>query len=252
MHVDKKILTWISYSDANSIYNKQSNNRAEELFKRAEKHLNSDKTKDGRMDAMLTVKRSLNHRLKSIEEKYNFKKVDFPNKPKSYLDLLEKIGIVRPLILKKLLTIRNEIEHNDAPPPSFNQCSEYIDVLWYFLQSTTRFLSGNLETLTYEKNSPSGEITQYFIEFKFNDDMTKANIRGWIPQSYTKTSPKNKNNYFLVKIQECETCAKRYPTKKLLKEHGHEDKLPTDIYFIGDTNIEIDIRLSLIKEILGT
>ena len=34
------------------------------------------------------------------------------------------------------MDIRNEIEHEDAPPPPYVRARELLDMTWYFLRST--------------------------------------------------------------------------------------------------------------------
>lgn len=104
-------------------------NHANELIENAE---NSFQLEDGIID----LKRALNHRLKLIEELYGFKKNIPEYKNINYLEILGRLSIVRSSILKKLLIIRNNIEHNDYSAPEKERCLELSDVVWYFLKST--------------------------------------------------------------------------------------------------------------------
>ena len=96
MYLDNKILKWQAEVQSSSIIDKKIKNRAEDLLLRAEHHLSFDKSKDSRADCLVTLKRAVNHRLKAIENIYEFKNISLPNKPKGYLELLEVVGIVRP------------------------------------------------------------------------------------------------------------------------------------------------------------
>lgn len=104
-------------------------NHANELIENAE---NSFHLEDGIID----LKRALNHRLKLIEELYGFKKNIPQYRNINYLEILGRLSIVRCSMLKKLLIIRNNIEHNDYSAPEKERCLELSDVVWYFLKST--------------------------------------------------------------------------------------------------------------------
>lgn len=145
IYLNKNFLNWDFREQGGSLIDREIRYRAEVLLERAESHLGTNKSKDARADCLLTLKRALNQRLNVIENIYEFKKLDILDKRKGYFELLEKIGIVRPLLLKKLLKIRNNIEHEDVDPPSYNQCKEYVDVVWYFIKSTHRHVSIKLE-----------------------------------------------------------------------------------------------------------
>lgn len=110
------------------------------------------------------MKRSLNHRLQLIEKTYHLKTIYFKDKPKGYLELLEKYNIVRPLLMKKLLTIRNEIEHEDSNPPEIERCKELVDIMWYFLKSTDSIVQIKKESICFDLYN-DGVETQYGFQF---------------------------------------------------------------------------------------
>lgn len=113
-------------------------------------------------DGVSNLKRALNHRLKLIEEIYSFKEIEVPNKPKGYLELLEHYDLVRPYLMKILLNIRNDIEHNDAAPPEIERCKELVDVVWYFLKSTDSITQKRTDSASFRLLDENSFETEYW------------------------------------------------------------------------------------------
>jgi hypothetical protein len=63
----------------------------------------------------------------------------------STLDVLERLGLVRPLILRRLKDIRNTVEHQDSGAPVTHECDTLIDAVWYFLRSTDSYAMQRLD-----------------------------------------------------------------------------------------------------------
>lgn len=110
--------------------------RAYDLWNHANNLIQNATTDFQLEDGIIDLKRALNHRLKLIEQLYGFKKNISAYKNIPYLEILEKLSIIKPSLLKKLLIIRNNIEHNDFSAPEQERCLELSDVVWYFLKST--------------------------------------------------------------------------------------------------------------------
>lgn len=107
-------------------------------------------------DGIIDLKRALNHRLKLIEQIYGFKQYipEYKNIP--YLEILERLSIIKPSLLKKLLIIRNNIEHNDDSAPEQERCLELSDIVWYFLKSTDQMcnlLYNDIECIDEENDN---------------------------------------------------------------------------------------------------
>ncbi|WP_313260480.1 hypothetical protein [Lacrimispora sp.] len=134
--LSKDIWNWDARYESGTELDAEAWKRAYEIWDRAKFLIDINDNLFCLSDGITNLKRSINQRLKNIEKVYHFKNIDFENKAKGYLELLEQFDIVRPLIMKELLRIRNEIEHNDALPPNANRCQELVDIVWYFLKST--------------------------------------------------------------------------------------------------------------------
>lgn len=46
------------------------------------------------------------------------------------------MGIVKGFVIRKLFSIRNNIEHNERKYSNKDQCQDLLDTVWYFLKST--------------------------------------------------------------------------------------------------------------------
>ena len=71
-------------------------------------------------------------RIKQIERVYDFKSY-FPKQ--HILETYKELGIVKGFVIKKLFTIRNDIEHNELDYSDVEQCHDLLDTVWYFLKS---------------------------------------------------------------------------------------------------------------------
>jgi hypothetical protein len=108
--------------------------RPHELLLHSEGLLTSTENEFARADAVLSLKRAINSRLQHLEELYAFSTA-FPRNIGA-LERLEIVGLARPLLIRQLFSLRNNIEHNDATPPNAYECRELIDSTWYFLKTT--------------------------------------------------------------------------------------------------------------------
>ncbi len=192
-------------------------------------------------DGITNLKRSFNQRLKLIEDLYRLKLIDFSNRPKGYLELLEKYGLVRPFIMKVLLTIRNDIEHNDATPPNIERCKELVDVVWYFLKSTDHIVQKQNEGGTFNLLDEENKNNKYWVEFEIDfTNNHNVSINGWLPKELI--SFKEEDNYLKVD-------AIKIGGKKDYQNEGlHKDRLDNDIFFDGSLNLNADEKYILLKK----
>ncbi|WP_461169178.1 hypothetical protein [Arthrobacter sp. Z1-15] len=107
------------------------------------------------------------------------------------LEVLNRLGLARPLILRQLKEIRNSVEHQDRGAPSQEDSLSYIDSVWYFLRSTDIFASRRI--LSFERSSASlassNPARTHFIEFNFAKGDWTPRVRGWFPSSAISTHP---------------------------------------------------------------
>lgn len=232
--IKPEILSWEYGSTTGLKVDEAHWRRAYHIWEHAAKKLQPSADEMDRTDAITTLKRCLNQRLKELEKAYKLNTF-LESKNTRYLQLLEQLGLVRPLLLQHLMEVRNAIEHDDEAPPKIERCLEMLDVVWYFLKTTDGVMQVGTESITFQhpKESP------YWVEIDIGIKRTwKINARGWLPADYILKvmAP----NHIGVHVDELHT-------NKLWKKWGeHLDKKDTDLYFSGRV-IEIPDRLSFVR-----
>ncbi|MFT9817511.1 MULTISPECIES: hypothetical protein [unclassified Lysinibacillus] len=186
--ISNEILNWESYSDSSVVLEKEKGERAYEIWEHAKSQIENNESEFHLADGITNLKRALNHRLKLIEEIYGFKFIKINNKPKGYMEILEVFGVVRPFLMKRLLTIRNGIEHNDEKPPSYERCLELLDVVWYFLKSTDSMVQFAVKDLAFELDE-EGDKPYYFGLRYVQQERDIFIINGKIPEKLIYDEP---------------------------------------------------------------
>jgi hypothetical protein len=110
--------------------------RAYEIWEHADLILQQTCNKFHLIDAITSLKRAVNHRLRLLDKLYKFKRIPIKEKPSELLQILHYMDIVRPIMVEKLIQIRNAVEHEDASPPDYEACKVFSEFVWYFLRST--------------------------------------------------------------------------------------------------------------------
>jgi hypothetical protein len=171
--MEKKITAWLSSEALNGKpINRSSTSladtnweRAYEIWEHAEEILRGYPDDSYLGDVIANLKRAVIHRTNHLMEVYALNKTPIKEQPRKALERLEYWGIIRPTMLRRLIDVRNAIEHEDAPAPDRERCFEFLDFVWYFLRSTDSLsktmmeefeLSGSGEhdlVLTFHPNS---------------------------------------------------------------------------------------------------
>ena len=131
----------------------------QEIWRHAAARLKGTPSDLDRVDCIGTLKRAINHRLKAIQATYNFDQLPTTRPKKQILEKLQDYGLVRPVIIKELLEVRNGIEHNDAAPPETPRCEFYVDVVWYFLKSTDTLVDMAVDSIVYEDDQSESALS---------------------------------------------------------------------------------------------
>jgi hypothetical protein len=242
----KDIIEWQNISSTWYRVEEQKWKRAYIIWEHSRKLIEKNNNEFDLADGITNLKRSLNHRLKLIEEIYKLKSIEINNKPKGYLELLERFGLVRPLIMKKLLLIRNDIEHNDATPPTLERCMELLDVLWYFLKSTDSLVQMAKFSAEFNMIDESGSETHYDYTIRIDfENKGQSIITGWFPSEYI--SEVFHENYIEIATVNFEMREEFYKTKD---KHLHKDKSSSDIYLNGIPIFKSDEKYKIIPKVL--
>ena len=237
-------MDWSTIIESYSRTNEVDHLRAYKLWKHAELILTGDANEFNRVDVISNLKRCLNQRLKFIEHVYSLKKIAVSDSPKGYLEYLESLGLVRPYMLKQLMLIRNDIEHNDAPPPNIERCRELLDLTWYFLKSTDSFIFWYKNNFILSYLTNEGDETQYWLNFDIDFQQGHTTmVNGWVPE--TLLSKEEKQGFTLIELKDFGSKEARWGgTEK------HTDKLDNDFWINGKLKPSENIRLEIVKRCL--
>ena len=238
------VLDWSATIESYSYTNEADHLRAYDLWNHADLILTGNANEFNRVDVVSNLKRCLNQRLKFIEHVYSLKKIALSDSPKGYLEYLESLGLVRPYMLKQMMIIRNDIEHNDALPPNIERCRELLDLTWYFLKSTDNFIFWYKNNFTLNYLTDEVEETQYWLNLSINFKLDHSiEINGWIPK--VLLSEEKKQGYTLIELKDFVSKETRWGgTEK------HMDKLDNDFWVNGSLKPSEKVRLKVVKHCL--
>jgi hypothetical protein len=182
MLISGEVLDWKFYNENSSGLTDEDEERivwrAHDIWQHAASLIAPDCSEFLRADVITGLKRAINHRLKALSHNYCFSDLPFSHKNKT-LEKFQFYGIIRPILLKELFEVRNSIEHGDVSPPTVDQCSRYVDLVWYFLKSTDSLLKMKLEDAVFWSDDHS-EL-RFCPEFSGKWSIT---IRGKILSQY--------------------------------------------------------------------
>lgn len=229
LYISSEILKWETLISTTSSGDINNIKRPYEILYHSNNLIESGSTEFDLSDAIGNLKRALNHRLKAIESYYAFNSIKFPGKPKSHLETLELYGLARPYIIKKLMDIRNDIEHKDTKPPKKERCKELIDITWYFLKSTDRLVTSI--PLDIEL-SPLNLPEKYWGSVGAKRNWKTLNLKGWFPSHYISRKPFEKSFRLNCSV----THDGSYWKDKY--EEIHKDKTTEDIWLDGILKID--------------
>jgi hypothetical protein len=150
--------------------------------------LASDPDEFDRVDAIMALRRVVARRVKELKEIYQLRELPTGAKPKGDLELLEYFGIIRPFMLRRLIDIRNIVEHQDSSPPPTNECLMFADLVWYFLRSTDGLAKFEVQTIFFHPQSKvPGNIQQ--IRLHFGEPFDEPKFQLWPIRLLSPMSP---------------------------------------------------------------
>jgi hypothetical protein len=230
------VLEWRADKEGSTCCDEQKYARPYEIWSHAEQIL-SKPTKDlDLVDAITTLKRTIDHRSRHLNELYSFKTIPIKDKPSSLLESLSYFEIIRPIMLQRLIEIRNEVEHQDASPPSQNVCKEFLEFTWYFLRSTDQLVKSVADSF---RLIPFGEdLFDYDYWLNVHTGPEKkwtVEVRGWLyPSLFSQTK---RNDWIMFESEKIERRDELFKRLRLKEEDAKKDKgrgrKPEDIYING-------------------
>jgi hypothetical protein len=219
--------------------------RAYEIWEHSRGLIENSKDDFNLVDGITNLKRSLNQRLKLIEDLYHLKTINFVNKPIGYLETLENYGLVRPFIVKNLFDVRNDIEHNDAIPPSKEKCREWLDVVWYFLKSTDSIVQIQKQDIEFSIQYENKLKTNYWFSADINSEShTPVNLHGWFPFEFISLEPRD--GFFKMNAIEFTDSV------KFNERNRQNQRFDTDKWVRGEASLSGEDLKALLKEVFIT
>lgn len=242
MWLSSQVVEWYPRQEGSSIFELKKVLRAYSIWNHAESILSESVDEFHLIDAINTLKRSMDHRLKLLNEIYDFNKLPFGEKPKWLIEKLGYVGIVRPFLLKNLIEIRNAVEHRDAQPPSQELCSQYLDIVWYFLRSTDHLARYQTSELVLYPEDNDESSYRLDIEIKTDEDW-KVEFSGEVPKEFI--SDHAINGWIEVEVEKITTWEN---SKKSKFEYYTDQKIMPDDLCLSGVILGPEI---LLKKIYG-
>ena len=137
--IDPGWLSWLCTEEDRNYVEDNGAARPYENHQHACDRLAGDPNNLDRVDAIMALRRAVGLRVKALMEKYKLRELPIGLKLKD-LELLSYFGIIRPFMLKRLIDLRNSVEHDNTSPPPTDDCLMFTDLIWYFLRSTDRLV----------------------------------------------------------------------------------------------------------------
>jgi hypothetical protein len=181
-----EVLQWPNFSGGGAEPHVSLRSRSYEIWNHAEQRLREASSDLQLVDVITTLKRSVDHRMRVLDGIYSFDSIPIKGKPSELLSLLEFLEIVRPLMFRNLLEIRNAVEHEDAPPPDKKTSQVLLEFVWYFLRSTDRMLQLVSDQIGFHPaDSNEGD---YWLEVGYGPSKDwNPKLRGFVPRDLVST-----------------------------------------------------------------
>lgn len=174
------IFNWVTSVGTANISRGREWFRAYEIWEHADLTLKKTCNDFNLIDAITSLKRAVDHRLRLLDNLYKFKKIPIRDKPSDLLNILNSMDIVRPIMVEKLIQIRNAIEHENALSPDCEVCKVFSEFVWYFLRSTDNLVREIV--LNFNIYPAESALNLYSVECGMGiDHGWNPTIGGWVP-----------------------------------------------------------------------
>ncbi len=192
MFISNVVLSWDTVVDSFT-YTGEDWERPYSFFRHCEKLLSYAPEKHFLIDAVSNLKRAVDHRIKHISTTYKLKKTACYALNKNVWDTLAELELIKPVMLGKLIEIRNTVEHKFSDPPDQPRCIELSEFVWYFLRSTDA-ISKQVSDGSYLEESCDGPRRIYYDGNPANE--WTSTITAHLPKELISTS--SRADYFEV------------------------------------------------------
>jgi hypothetical protein len=182
--IEPSWLGWEQFTEGGSIFSNTSNiTRPYEIQQHACDRLAGHPTELDRVDAITTLRRAVDHRVRSLKDIYDLRRLPVVPRPRYDLELLASFDIIRPFMLRQLIDIRNAVEHQDSAPPPLDTCLMFADLVWYFLRSTDSLVHGRAEHVLFYPPGTDIDCGRYYpcVEIVFPEKFSELpKVSAWL------------------------------------------------------------------------
>lgn len=232
--INNIIIDWEANSESAMLSSPNSITLTYELWEHAESILSNNQTNNYLSDAIINLNKAIGLRIKALNQNYHFNNSPFKTKDKKILGQLEEFGLIGPKLLNEITTLRNNIEHNDNPPPTHKKCLDYLEICWYFLKATDLHVLETKDSIIF--TNPNNN--KYWVSFEIDFDKNwHAELRGWLPPSLISFSEFNDSIKVISKKYQNRADFLNSLDKKKYSDLNDEDDTrgqnPNDITFSG-------------------
>ncbi|PCI97082.1 MAG: hypothetical protein COB14_09465 [Alphaproteobacteria bacterium] len=157
--------------------------RQYEIWSHTENILENNPSEHDLACAIFQLKRTIDFREKHLHDLYSFHRIPTCAGKQKY-EIIEEMGIVKPILKRKLREIRNLVAHNAAfEVQGIVRIQELHEFVWYFLRATDSLSAVIANNFTlYEDNifwDDNGEWLEISLNFEgWNIDSIRGDISG--------------------------------------------------------------------------
>lgn len=189
------IFNWVASVGTANVSRGREWFRAYQIWEHADLTLQQTCNEFNLINVITTLKRAVDQRLRLLDKLYKFKRIPIREKPSDLLKILNYMDIVRPIMVEKLIDIRNAVEHHDASPPDCETCKVFSEFVWYFLRSTDNLVREIVQT--FNLYPAESELNLYSVECGMGIEQGwNPTIGGWVPSQLI--SDESKDNWLTI------------------------------------------------------
>ncbi|HHK8465214.1 TPA: hypothetical protein ACQYBX_004467 [Vibrio parahaemolyticus] len=179
LFVSNDILKWKATAFTYACNESMEWHKCYSYLEHSEKLLSISDGKHFNADVISNLKKAIDHRIKHLAKQFKLKSLGkIFGIPTTY-ELLAALKVIRPIMLAKLLDVRNSLEHQFSEPPKTERCAEYLEFVWYFLKSTDSLA----KEVRFDVSLEHHELEHLWLTFDVNPDTDwNVMVSGWIPE----------------------------------------------------------------------
>lgn len=161
--VSPEFLNWSGYPTSYLLDEEEAVREQQEIWHHANLILENVRCTHDLVLCLFQLNRVVDFRDQLLEKCYGFRNLPGFSRRRLH-DILEEVGLVKPIMRKKLNTLRNRLAHSqDAEIPTHTECEELSEFVWYFLRSTDRFSALPIATVDFDYHRES-DMFHYGVE----------------------------------------------------------------------------------------